>query len=81
MSLTGFVDQTSFFNALNSAAASAVKDNSVKYTTGPVTTGSRIVFDATTKSQVNDWISSNKLTASAGGVSVSVFTHSHLVSW
>ena len=82
MSLTGFVDQTSFFNSLNSAAAAAAgKDPSFKYTVGPVTTGSRIAYDATTKSQVNDWINSNKVSASAGGVSVTIFTHSHLVSW
>lgn len=51
MSLTGFVDQTQNFNNLNQIGAKAAeKVPGMKFTSGPVTTSSRIAFDSSTKS-------------------------------
>jgi len=82
MSLTGFVDQTQNFNNFNQIAAKALeKVGGMKYAGGPVTTSSRIAFDSSTKSQVNDWINYGKLTVSQPGVSEVLYAFNHLVSW
>jgi hypothetical protein len=78
MSLKGFVDQTkSFSDGL------AVKQAGSTF--GPVTTGSRIAYDAATLSQVNDWINLSKISGpnpmSKAGETVTIYNVNHLASW
>lgn len=88
MSLTGYTDLSTTFASIGKTFTDSVSKGSTSdfgvtasASQGKIKTNSLIAYDATTKSQVNDWISFLKISASAGGVTVSSYSMIHLISW
>ena len=84
MSLIGYNDQSKLMSiyaeGFNMAAAAAGSGQTASQ--GTVKANSLIAYDATTKSQVNDWITTLKTTSSQKGApTTTTYTLVHLISW
>jgi hypothetical protein len=81
MSLTGYTDLSTTYKSIGKTISDLLAKSNVTVSQGSVLTNSLIAYNATTKSQVDDWISFLKTSATTGNVTKTGYSLLHLISW